>query len=280
MRLDAHQHFWQLRRYDYPWMVPSLTALRRHFGPADLQPLLQKHRFDGSILVQTISSLDETKWFLELARQHPFLLGVVGWVDLKDPHLGGALDDLLAQPGLVGLRHQVHDEPDVNWLLRADVQRGLAELMKRKLPFDLLIRPAHLSVSREVARKLPDLPLVVDHIAKPLVAAGGWDDWADGLAELARCPNVWCKLSGMIIEADWENWQPASLKPYVDHVLTVFGPERVMFGSDWPVCLFLAGSYAQAVEAAEVNTAHLTAAKQAAFWGGNGARFYRLSVNH
>ncbi|MBI4326727.1 MAG: amidohydrolase family protein [Chloroflexi bacterium] len=277
MRIDSHQHFWTLGQYPHAWITEPLQAIRRNFTPQDLKPLLDRHRFDACVLVQTFSSLEETRFFLRLAREHPWIAGVVGWVDLTGPRVGDTLDELRLDPKLVGLRHVVHDEPDVDWLRCADVQRGLAELMKRNLPYDLLIRPAHLGAALEVARKFPDLPLVVDHIAKPRIAARGWDDWADGLAHLARCPNVWCKLSGMITEADWARWQATDLKPYIGHALAVFGPGRVMFGSDWPVCL-LAGSYPQVVEAAKVNTAHLTASEQDAIWGGNAARFYRLSM--
>ena len=275
MRIDAHHHFWKLDRYDYPWMGPELRPIHRDFGPADLQPLLAKHRIDRSVLVQTISSLDETKWFVSLARSHPFIAGVVGWVDLKDPRVGNTLDELVALPGLVGIRHQVHDEPDVNWLLRPDVRRGLNELAKRGLPYDLLIRPPHLAASLQIARALPSLRFVVDHIAKPRIAQRGWEDWAGGIAELAKCPNVWCKLSGMITEADWAIWQPASIKPYLDHVLAAFGPDRVLFGSDWPVCL-LAGSYDRVVAALETGVVHLSAAEREKVFGGNAVQFYQL----
>jgi L-fuconolactonase len=278
MRIDSHQHFWTLGQYPHAWITEALGALRRDFTPQDLKPLLDRHRLDACVLVQTFSSLDETRFFLHLAHEYPWIAGVVGWVDLADPALGDTLDELRADPKLVGIRHVVHDEPDVNWLARPEVRRGLDKLARRRFPYDLLVRPVHLSVSLAVARRHPELPLAVDHIAKPRIAARGWDDWADGLAALARCPNVWCKLSGMITEADWARWRPADLKPYIDHVLTVFGPQRVMFGSDWPVCL-LAGSYDRVVEAAQTNTAHLTAAEQAAVWGENAARFYRLAVS-
>lgn len=277
MRVDAHHHFWQPGRYDYPWLGPHLKAIYRDFGPGDLQPLLERHRIARTVLVQTISSLDETKWFLALARQHPFIAGVVGWVDLKDPRVSDTLDELLASPGLAGIRHQVHDEPDVNWLLRPDVQRGLRVLAQHGLPYDLLIRPPHLAGALQVARRFPDLPLVVDHIAKPRIAEHGWDDWAGGLAALAQCPNVWCKLSGMITEADWAIWQPADLTPYLDYVLATFGPERVLFGSDWPVCL-LAGSYDRVVAAVETGLAHLSAAEREKVFGTNAVQFYRLKA--
>jgi L-fuconolactonase len=276
MRIDAHHHFWKLGRYHYPWMQPDLKAIHQDFGPAELEPLLKKHRLDRTVLVQTISSLDETKWFLSLAQQHSFIAGVVGWVDLKDPAVGGTLDELLAGPGLVGIRHAVHDEPAVDWLFQAEVQRGLGELARRRLPYDLLIRPPHLPVCLRLARDFPTLPLVVDHLAKPRVALRGWDDWAKGLADLARFPNVWCKLSGLITEADWAAWKPTELQPYVDHVLDVFGVDRVMFGSDWPVCL-LAGSYDRVVAAFASNIAQRTELERQKIFGTNAARFYGLT---
>jgi len=275
MRIDAHHHFWKLGRYDYSWLGPDLKAIYRDFGPDDLAPLLARHRIDRTVLVQTISSLDETKWFLSLTRQYAFIAGVVGWVDLKDPRVGDTLDELLASRGLVGIRHQVHDEPDVNWLLRPDVQRGLGELARRGLPYDLLIRPPHLAASLQVARNFSSMPLVVDHSAKPRIAQGGWADWAGGLAALAQCPNVWCKLSGLITEANWASWQPTDLKPYLDHVLATFGPERVLFGSDWPVCL-LAGSYDRVVAALETGLSHLSATEREMIFGANAVRLYQL----
>jgi L-fuconolactonase len=275
MRIDAHHHFWQIGRYDYVWMAPELDVLRRNYMPPDLRPLLEQHGIEGTILVQTISSLDETRWFLELADQHPFIAGVVGWVDLTDPGVGDVLDELRTHPKLVGIRHQVHDEPDENWLLRADVQRGLAELARRSIPYELLIRPHHLAVSLSVAEKHPDLPLIIDHMAKPEIAKQAYDDWADGIARLARCPNVACKLSGMITEADWRRWTPLDLRIYVEHAMVQFGNDRVMFGSDWPVCL-LAGNYDQVVEALEMNLSDLSLREYQDVFGNCAARWYRL----
>jgi len=275
MRIDAHQHFWNIGRYDYPWMGPELSVLRRDYGPEHLRALLTRHRMDGTVLVQTISSVPETRWFLELARQHAFITGVVGWVDLTNLSVGATLDELRQNSKLVGIRHQVHDEPAVDWLLRRDVQQGLQELARRNLAYDLLIRPPHLAAALAVARTFPDLRLVVNHLAKPRIAQAGWDDWADGMAALGRCGNVWCKLSGMITEADWGAWRPAELKPYLDHVLEAFGTARVMFGSDWPVCL-LAGSYDRVLEALETNVAHLNAREREQVFGANAAQFYRL----
>src|SRR5438128_3257571 len=275
MRVDAHHHFWEIGRHQYPWMAPNLEALHRGFGPEDCRPMLAEHRIDCSVLVQTISSMDETRWFLRLADEHSFVAGVVGWVDLTAPSVGQALDELRQNPKLVGIRHQVHDESDDNWLLRPDVQRGLSELAKRSFPYDLLIRPPHLAPSLAIARKFPELRLVIDHIAKPRIAQRAWDDWASGMTALSACPNVWCKLSGMITEAGWTSWKATDLKRYIDHVLETFGTDRVVFGSDWPVCL-LAGSYDQVVEALEMNVNHLNLDEREAIFGQNAVRCYKL----
>lgn len=275
--IDAHHHFWQLDRYDYVWMSPDLQALYRDFGPDDLQPILSSHNVNKSILVQTLSSDDETRWFLELANQYDFIAGVVGWVDLTDPRVGERLDELNHSPKFVGVRHQVHDEPDVDWLVRDDVQRGLRELERRSIAYDLLIRPQHLDVSRCVAERFSDLRFVVDHIAKPAIAKHGWDDWAAGIAALAKCPNVACKLSGMITEADWAHWQPADLAPYIQHIVEHFGTDRVMFGSDWPVCL-LAGTYDQVVDGLTANLDKLSDHERDDIFGNSATAWYDLKL--
>jgi L-fuconolactonase len=275
MRVDAHHHFWQLDRFKYPWMGAELKPLKRDFSPADLQPLLARQKIDRTVLVQTISSVDETRWFLKLSGEHPFIGGVVGWVDLTDPMLDRTLDELVRNPRFVGVRHQVHDEPDDRWLLRPEVARGLGRLAARKIPYDLLLRPRHIAAATEAARMHPELSLVLDHIAKPNIAKRGWEDWAGPLVQLAAHPNVSCKLSGMITEAKWEGWQASDLKPYIDHALECFGPPRLMFGSDWPVCR-LAGSYERVVEALQTNLASLSRNEQAAIFGETATRVYRL----
>jgi L-fuconolactonase len=272
MRIDAHHHFWEIGRYTYPWMDET-SRIWRHFGPADFEPLLQGQGIERSILVQTICSLPETRWFLELAERHSFIAGVVGWVDLTDPEVGAALEELIGHAKFAGIRHPVHDEPDPRWLLRPAVQGGLASLERRRIPYDLLIRPPHLGASLEVARKFSELPLVIDHIAKPEIRSRGWEDWAPGMKALAGCANVYCKLSGMITEADPENWKAEDLRPYIRHVLDCFGPDRVMFGSDWPVCL-LAGSYERMLEALQTNLSDLGSREREAIFGGTAERFY------
>jgi L-fuconolactonase len=226
MIVDAHQHFWDPARADYPWMTDELAALRRRFGPEDLAPLLDAHGVRGTLLVQARGSLDETRTLLEIAAATPFVLGVVGWVDLTG-EVEGALD------GLVGVRHQVEDEPDPGWLLRADVQRGIAAVGEAGLVFDLLVQEAQLPAAVETVRRHPEVRFVLDHVAKRPREDG---DWTKGVAALSDLPNVACKLSGLFTAAD-----PVGT---VERALRWFGAERCMFGSDWPVCL-LAGGYGE-----------------------------------
>jgi L-fuconolactonase len=275
MRIDAHQHFWDIRRYQYPWTPPGESPLRRNYVPQDLEPILKRNRFEGSVVVQANTILDETRWLLELASEHEFIRGVVGWVDLTNPRRGAALDEFQRHPKFKGVRHLVHDEPDMNWLSRANVIAGLRELARRGIPYDLLLRPEHLKIVPGVAEKVPGLPMVVDHIAKPPIAAGRMDGWAEDMAVVAKIPNVYCKLSGMITEADPHGWKAEQLRPYVSHVLNLFGPDRLMFGSDWPVCT-LAGSWKEALAAFTQAIGPQPMEAREKLLGGTAAEFYRL----
>jgi len=236
MRIDAHQHFWDLERFEYPWMPPPPSPLAFSFLPQHLRPILKRNKFDGSVAVQAKASMEETAWLLDLASENDFILGVVAWVDLTDPRLGETLDRLQRHPKFKGVRHPVHDEPDVNWVLRDDVLRGLRELAKRGLPYDLLFRPPHLPLIPRIAERAPELRMVIDHLAKPPIGSGKLDGWAEDLVRAAEHPQVYCKLSGMITEAS-PQWTADELKPFVRHAFEVFGADRLMFGSDWPVCL-------------------------------------------
>jgi L-fuconolactonase len=246
MVIDAHQHFWDPGRADYPWMAGSeMAPIRRAFGPADLAPLLAENGIDATILVQCRASLEETEDFLHLANATPFVAGVVGWVDLTDQAVGKTLGRLRGLQGgrkLVGIRHQVHDEADPEWLLRSDVQRGLAAVFERDLAYDLLVRTRELPAAIATARAFPNGRFVLDHAAKPPIAEGLSRGWADRLAELAASRNVWCKISGLATEAVWNDWDANRLFPAIQHAAQCFGGDRLIFGSDWPVCL-LAGSY-------------------------------------
>ena len=249
--------------------------MRRTFLPTDLAPILLRNRFDGSIFVQATMAEGEAEWALGLADANPFLKGVVAWADLTSDALGSRLDDLMRHAKFKGIRHPTHDEEDVNWLLRADVTRGLRELEVRGIPFDLLLRPRHLPLIPELAARLPKLRMAIDHIAKPPIASGALDGWDRDIAAAARCPLVYCKLSGMITEADWANWKPADLAPFVHHVLALFPPDRLMFGSDWPVCL-QAGSWKAALSAFTQAIGAQPQAVRDKILGETAMEFYRL----
>jgi L-fuconolactonase len=280
MVIDAHQHFWDPSRVDYPWMAaPELAPIRRAFGPADLAPLLQANGIDASIVVQCRSALDETDEFLRIAQATPFVIGVVGWADLTDAALGEMLDRLRASPGgdrLVGIRHQVHDEPDPDWLLRADVRRGLETVFARDLAYDLLVRTRELPAAIATATAFPQARFVLDHAAKPPIADGGSTEWADRIAALAACGNVWCKISGLATEAVWNDWDAERLFPFVAHVAKCFGEDRLIFGSDWPVCL-LAGSYGEIKGALEACLTRLGPRAREKAFEVNALAAYRLS---
>jgi L-fuconolactonase len=277
--VDSHHHFWDPERRDYPWMGDELASIRRPFGPEDLRPLLSANRVDRTLVVQTISSVDETSEFLATAVTTDFIAGVIGWVDLTDPTLGSKLAELRSGPGgshLVGIRHQVHDEADERWLLRDDVLRGLRAVGEANLVYDLLVRTRELPAAHEVARRFPDTRFVIDHIGKPHISAGPRDpEWEQAMAPFAALPNVSCKLSGMVTEASWTGWTPDDLAPYVRRVLDWFGPGRCMYGSDWPVCL-LAASYGQVLQALRHGLSELNAEEIERVLGANASRVYRL----
>jgi L-fuconolactonase len=275
MRIDAHQHFWDIGRLTYSWMPSDPSPLRRNYLPSDLQPILATHNFDGSVVVQAHQSLNEARWLLQLASENDFIKGVVAWVDLTDPQLGKSLDELQLHPRFKGVRHLVHDEPDPRWLLRPDVLLGLAELERRDIPFDLLLRPVHLAVVPLLAEKLPRLRMVIDHIAKPSISTGEFDYWALGMEAVFPIPNLFCKLSGMITEASWNNWSASELRPYVNFVLQGFGPGRLMFGSDWPVCL-IAGTWKEVLAACTQAMGPQPVELREQILGGTATRFYRL----
>lgn len=274
--VDSHQHFWDIGRFEYPWMGPEVAPIAKTFMPPDLAPTLAGLGIDKTVLVQARSALEETTWFLELATEYDFIAGVVGWVDLLDPNLPRVLDHLLGHPKFKGVRHQVHDEPDEAWMVRDDVLLGLRELAKRDIPYDLLLRPPHLKYVPRVVDRLPNLPLVVDHIAKPEIAHGTIDEWARDMERVAAIPHIYCKVSGMITEADWDSWTPADLRPYGEVVVEQFGYDRLMFGSDWPVCL-LAGAYRQVWDAAHTTVGPLSDDAHAKVFGRNAATFYKLT---
>ena len=232
-------------------MGTELDPIRRAFGPDELGALARVNGVERTLLVQTVSSVDETQEFLATAAKHELIAGVVGWVDLTDAGVAGTLDRLRSGEGgdkLVGVRHQVHDEPDPDWLRRKDVHRGLAAVEQAGLAYDLLVRSRELPAAHDAARRHPDLRFVIDHAAKPRIAEGTRDiEWEHSIEPMAALPNVTCKLSGLVTEARWETWTQEQLEPYIRRVLDWFGPKRCMFGSDWPVCL-VAASYREVLE--------------------------------
>lgn len=275
MIVDSHQHFWQVGRFDYPWMSPEVDVLCHDYLPPVLAPVLSRNGVDQTILVQASNSLEETRWLLNLAGQNAFIAGVVGWVDLTADAFADQLDEFTAHPKFKGVRHLVESEPQDDWLSQPKVQANLRELAKRGVAYDLLVHTRHLKYASMVADSGPELRLVVDHMAKPPIASGESVDWSHGLRELASRSNVWCKLSGLVTEADWASWQVEDLKPYVDLALEVFGPQRMMFGSDWPVCL-LAGSYDRVLDAAHFLLAELSEEDRGRIFAGNAMDFYRI----
>ncbi len=275
MRLDAHQHFWHYSPTEYRWISDNMGILKQDFLPQDLAPLLAGIGFDGCIAVQARQSLEETRWLLELAEQHAFIKGVVGWVDLCSDRLSAQLERFASHPKLVGVRHVVQDEADDNFMLRADFRYGIAQLRDFNLAYDLLLFPKHLPVAVQLVKEFPEQLFVLDHIAKPGIAEGLISPWQEDLETLAASPNVFCKLSGMVTEAKWNQWHPADFQRYLDIVFGAFGPRRLMIGSDWPVCT-LSGQYGPVMKLVLDYVEKLPVAVQAAILGDNCARFYQI----
>lgn len=276
--VDAHQHFWDPNVAEYPWMRGEYERLRRAYGPGDLEPELTAVGVDATIVVQARHDLDETRQLLELAGDTEWMAGVVGWVDLTSPDVADTIAALREEPGgdhLVGIRHLVHDEPDPDWLLRPEVLRGLAAIADAGLVYDLLVRSRELPAACLVGRHLPQLALVVDHLGKPSIASGAVEPWASLLRDLGFLDNVTCKVSGLVTEADWTAWRADDLEPYVRAVFESFGPERLMFGSDWPVCL-LAASYSDVFDTAVGILSDLAGEALGSILGGCAMRTYGL----
>ncbi|CAI0792762.1 Predicted metal-dependent hydrolase of the TIM-barrel fold [Serratia entomophila] len=276
LRIDAHQHYWRYRPQDYGWIGESMAALRRDFGPAQLQPLLQRHELDGALAVQARHSEQETLTLLAQIEAIGGPNGVVGWLDIAAPQLAQRLEALAQRPALRGLRHQVQDEAQpAEWLARAEVQRGMRKLQRRGYVYEMLVTHRDLAAAAQFAARHDDYWLVLDHLGKPDIARGA-QHWAQQIRPLAALPHVACKLSGLITEAPGGQWQARQLLPFFEAALEAFGPQRLMFGSDWPVCL-LAGDYRQVYQLCEQAVAALGPAQQAAIWGGTAARVYGLT---
>lgn len=273
--IDSHTHFWDIDRFCYFWMGAHVDALRRNYLPEDLKPVVDRNGFNRIVLVQAAHSMEESRWLLRLAKSNDFIAGVVAWADLASPELGRALDELQTHTKFKGVRHLMEEEPDDAWMVRPDVLAGFAELERRDIAYDLLVRPRHLKYIAEVRACCPRLRLVVDHIAKPSIAQKLFEDWKREIQIVGALPNLWCKLSGLVTQADHDKWTARDLKPYVEYIIKCFGNDRLMFGSDWPVCT-LAGSYEQVVDALSCVLESAGAADQAKIWGQNAHNFYRL----
>jgi L-fuconolactonase len=270
--VDAHHHLWDPARRTYDWMA-GLDPIRRPYTEADLRAVTPA---SATILVQTLPSASETTEFLAVAAESPLVAGVVGWVDLCAPDVA---DRLAALGGghLVGIRHQAQDEPDPEWLTRPEVVRGVHAVAAAGLTYDILIQPAQHEAAVGLADAAPGVRLVLDHAGKPAIAAGGYEPWASFVTSIAARPNVFCKLSGLVTEADWAQWTVDDLRPYVEHVLTSFGPDRVMFGSDWPVCE-LAATYEQVYSSAVALTSSLSTSEREDVFAGTAIRAYPIRV--
>ncbi|MFD8984758.1 amidohydrolase family protein [Streptomyces sp. NPDC059564] len=279
--VDAHHHVWDLSVRDQDWITgPELAPLRRDFSLVDLAPEARAAGVTATVLVQTITVPEETPEFLATAARSDLVAGVVGWTDLTVPDVADTLAGLRAGPGgehLVGMRHQVQGEPDPRWLVRQEALRGLTAIAEAGLVYDLVVKPHQLAAAVEAAQRLPGLTFVLDHLGKPPIASGELAPWAEQIRRLAALPNTVCKLSGMVTEADWGSWTVDDLRPYADTVLDAFGPGRLMFGSDWPVCR-LAATYAEVLAAADRVTVELSPAERRDVFTGTAVRTYGLTI--
>ncbi len=276
MKIDAHQHFWRLDRGDYGWLTPEMGALYRDFGPDDLKPLLASLDIDGTILVQAAPTIAETEYLLALAGQHSFIKGVVGWVNFESNDAPREIARLATNPALVGLRPMIQDIPDLDWMLRSDLAPAFEAMVAEDLTFDALTLPRHLKSLRQLLHRYPDLRTVIDHGSKPHIAKRAKDSWFDDMSELAETTNAFCKLSGLVTEAG-ETWTVEDLRPYVAHLISTFGPERLIWGSDWPVCT-LAAPYHHWHMASETLLSARTTSEIDAVFGLNAINAYRLDA--
>ncbi len=275
MRIDSHQHFWIYDSEQYPWMTDELSVIRSDHLPEDLKVEIDRLGIDGSVAVQARQSLDESRWLLDLADRSDVVKGVVGWVDLRSDSVEDQLSEFASHPKFVGVRHVVQDEPDEKFMLLPEFIRGISKLNSFNLRYDILVFPKQLPAAIELVKQFPDQPFVLDHIAKPLVKDGGISPWNNQIRELAGFENLTCKVSGLITEANWSSWELSDFSPYLDIVFESFGIDRLMFGSDWPVCK-LAGSYGQVYGLVEEYIGQFSANEKEKFFGGVASEFYGL----
>jgi L-fuconolactonase len=277
MGIDAHQHFWKYNAVRHSWITEEMSVLKRDFLPENLAEEREANGIDSTVAVQADQSEDETLFLLELAERTPSIAGVVGWIDLRSPQAAKRLKFFSKFDKLRGFRHVAQDEPDDHFLVREDFLRGMASLNKFGFTYDILIYPRQLPAALDLVARFPEQSFVIDHLAKPEIKARNRSGWAARMQKMAAHPNVYCKLSGMVTEADWHNWKKEDFRPYLDVVFGAFGPKRLMFGSDWPVCL-LAANYQQVVEIVEDYLQDCAADVKARIFGGNATEFYQLKV--
>lgn len=275
MTIDAHQHFWKYRPSKHTWIDNSMSVIRRDFLPSDLKKVYTENGIDGSVAVQADQTLEETNFLLELSAKYDFIKGVVGWMDLRAKNADQILNEYSEQDKIKGFRHIVQGEPDHNFLLRSDFLRGISFLEKYNFVYDILILPHQLGATLEFVKKFPNQKFVIDHMAKPYIKDGYFEGWSVLMKEIAKQENVYCKLSGMITEADFNDWTSKEIIPYMDLVLEAFGPKRIMFGSDWPVCL-VAGDYEQVKRLVTDFITNLSSSEQTKIMGTNAIEFYNL----
>jgi L-fuconolactonase len=275
MRIDSHQHFWRYTAGEYGWIDDSMAALRRDFLPADARREMDRAGMDACVAVQARQTLEETRWLLELAHAHPFVAGVVGWIDLQSSEAAAQLETFTRHPKLVGVRHIVQSEADDRFLLRPAFCRGISLLEDRGLTYDILIYPKHLPAAVELVSRFPQQRFILDHLAKPNIRAHEMREWEKGIRALAEFPLVFCKLSGLVTEADWTCWTSDDIRPYLDVAFDWFEPSRLLFGSDWPVCT-VAADYAQVVTLVEDYMANRPEDERLAVMGGNAIRLWDL----
>jgi len=275
MIIDAHQHFWKYEPAKHAWINDSMSVIRQDFMPVDLKKVYDDHGIDGCVAVQADQTLEETNFLLWLSGKHEFIKGVVGWVDLRDDEIDKVIEEYSQHEKVKGFRHIVQGETDQNFLLRSDFLRGISYLEKYNFVYDILIFPHQLGAALEFVNRFPHQKFVIDHIAKPYIKDKYFDGWAVLMKEIAKNENVYCKLSGMITEADYNSWTPKQIIPYMDLVLSAFGSDRIMFGSDWPVCL-VAGGYAEVKQLVTDFISKLSLIEQAKIMGTNAIQFYNL----
>ena len=275
MRIDSHQHFWVYDAVRDAWINDDMKAIQRNFLPTDLAPVLRANNIDGTVAVQASESPEETQFLVDLSSMYALIKGVVGWVDLESDQIEEQLERFRSHKVVKGYRHVIQGEEDPNYLTRPAFLRGIKALTKYGYTYDLLIHPRHFESTLSCVAQNPEQRFVLDHMAKPAIKVKAFKEWAAFMEKLSTFPNVYCKISGLVTEADWENWTIADFQPYIQHVIHCFGKDRVMFGTDWPVCQ-LAASYEQVIEIVETALVDFSEAEKAAFFGGNAARFYGI----